>query len=308
MSRRPVRAEQIVLVAGSARSGTTWVAELLNYDNSYRYLFEPFHPDQASFTRAWLPRQYVKPGETDPKFVGPALQVLLGEVRDMWIEQFDQNPTSLNRLVKEIWANLLLGWLCALVPSMKIVLVLRHPFSVVSSQLTNPWGWRADTGNFLEQHALMLDHLEFFQKTLMEADCQFDRHLLTWCVENLVPLRQLTRTDAHVVFYEHLLRRPERELRSLFAYLERGWSEDVLEVVARPSALTGVRDREPGATTLTFWRQRLGEEHLARGLRLIETFGLGHLYGTGPEPLCTNATALAPEPGPSLPTQMLTTR
>ena len=33
-----------VLIAGSGRSGTTWLSEILNYNNDYRSIFEPFYP------------------------------------------------------------------------------------------------------------------------------------------------------------------------------------------------------------------------------------------------------------------------
>ena len=33
-----------VYLAGDGRSGTTWISEIINCDNRYRYMFEPFHP------------------------------------------------------------------------------------------------------------------------------------------------------------------------------------------------------------------------------------------------------------------------
>jgi len=35
--------KKTVLLAGTARSGTTWVQEMINFDGSYRVLFELFH-------------------------------------------------------------------------------------------------------------------------------------------------------------------------------------------------------------------------------------------------------------------------
>ena len=32
-----------VILSGVARGGTTWIAEALNCQNHFRYMFEPFH-------------------------------------------------------------------------------------------------------------------------------------------------------------------------------------------------------------------------------------------------------------------------
>src|SRR5579872_7287496 len=36
--------QHAVLIAGSGRSGTTWLAQVVNHDHSYRYYHEPFGP------------------------------------------------------------------------------------------------------------------------------------------------------------------------------------------------------------------------------------------------------------------------
>ena len=36
-----------VFLAGTGRSGTTWLAGLINHDQSYRDVFEPFHPGKV---------------------------------------------------------------------------------------------------------------------------------------------------------------------------------------------------------------------------------------------------------------------
>ena len=37
-----------VFLAGSGRSGTTWLSEIINHRRGYRYVFEPFNPSQRS--------------------------------------------------------------------------------------------------------------------------------------------------------------------------------------------------------------------------------------------------------------------
>ncbi len=42
---------QTVFVSGVGRSGTTWVANIINYANDYRFMFEPFHPQRVDVVR-----------------------------------------------------------------------------------------------------------------------------------------------------------------------------------------------------------------------------------------------------------------
>ena len=50
-----------ILLAGSGRSGTTWVSDIMNYDNEYRYIFEPFHPRKVDFSKEFGHRKYMHP-------------------------------------------------------------------------------------------------------------------------------------------------------------------------------------------------------------------------------------------------------
>ena len=36
-----------VFLAGSGRSGTTWLSEIINHRRGYRYVFEPFNPREV---------------------------------------------------------------------------------------------------------------------------------------------------------------------------------------------------------------------------------------------------------------------
>ena len=36
--------DDVVLISGSGRSGTSWLANICNYKNDFRYIFEPLNP------------------------------------------------------------------------------------------------------------------------------------------------------------------------------------------------------------------------------------------------------------------------
>ena len=38
-----------ILIAGTGRSGTTWLSDTINYKNQFRYIFEPLHSNKVNF-------------------------------------------------------------------------------------------------------------------------------------------------------------------------------------------------------------------------------------------------------------------
>jgi hypothetical protein len=37
-----------IFLAGTGRSGTTWLSNIINYKNEYRYMFEPFQSKKVN--------------------------------------------------------------------------------------------------------------------------------------------------------------------------------------------------------------------------------------------------------------------
>ena len=84
-------ANNVVFLAGSARSGTTWLSNLINFKNDYRYIFEPFWGEKVQMCRAFGTRQYLRSGTDDERYLGPARAIISGRVRNKWADQFNQN-------------------------------------------------------------------------------------------------------------------------------------------------------------------------------------------------------------------------
>jgi hypothetical protein len=277
-----------VLVAGSARSGTSWLADLLNFDGRYRYIFEPFRPDRVPLARPFWTRRYFRPSADVPDLQRAAGAILSGRIRNPWSDRLNRKRVARRRIVKDVWSNLMLGWLRRQFPEMPIVFIVRHPMAVVSSQLDLiDWKWEVDIPALFGQPALREDHLSPFQDEAARTTDSFDRHMLLWCVENLVPLRQLATGEAFVVAHEHLCTRPMEEIRRLFEFVGRPFSPAVERAVRR--AAPGSREQRAllsGREVQSEWCwDELGRARLDDAMRLLEVFGLDRLYGTGPMPL-----------------------
>jgi hypothetical protein len=267
-----------VFLAGSGRSGTTWLSGLLNHDSLYREVFEPFHSGKVAGFRPFRSKQYLRPEDRRDAFLEPAREAVTGRLRSRWSDRGGA-LVARRRLVKDIRSNLLLGWLAENFPGMPIVLLMRHPCAVVSSRLA--LGWRDNLDETMAQRDLVEDHLLPVERRIRAARDPFERHLFLWCIDNYVPLRQFRPGAIHLLFYENLLLRPGPELRRLFRFVGRDYDDRVLAKLGRPSRTSR---REGYIPSLGGWRGRAGEERLEKTAEILGLFGLDGIYGPGPVP------------------------
>lgn len=281
-----------VFLAGSGRSGTTWVADIVNHRRDYRLIFEPFHPGKVALCEGFASKQYLRPGDRREEYLEPARRILTGEIRNPWTDRFHRGFLARRRLIKDIRANLLLGWMRANFPGMPMTLLLRHPCAVVASRLA--LGWSDNLSETMAQEALVEDFLTPFEDEIKGARDAFERHLFLWCVDNYVPLMQFGPGEIHISFYEQLVADPMGETERLFAFLGGEAGERVAHALQRPSPLT--RDGTvPGGARLDAWRRSLTEVQVRRAVEILGLFGLDRVYGEGTMPDPDGARALMQE-------------
>ena len=292
-----------ILVAGSGRSGTSWLAELLNHRNEYHYIFEPFHPPEfdspvpievglkscSNFTY----HLYLRPDDADPRYLRPAAEVLAGRVRSGWTEQYNRRLFATRRIVKEVTANLLLPWFAANFPGMPIVLILRHPCAVAASRGSLNWDtrWELVLSRVLRQPALLEDVVGPFVDLFERASSYVERQVLMWCLDNYVPLRRLGAKDIHIVFYEELVAQPEAEIPRLLNFLGKPVDPSIFDAMRRPSMLSDWNSPTlKGASRTATWKTKLDASDVRRAMAVLAAFGLNAIYADDPMP---NAAGLS---------------
>jgi Sulfotransferase family len=278
-----------VFLAGSGRGGTTWVSDIINYRGEYRYVFEPFHPGKVDICRNFRSKQYLRPDDRREEYLGVARKILTGGLRDRWTDRFHRNFVARRRLIKDIRANLLLGWMRANFPGMPIILLLRHPCAVVASRLA--LGWQDNLSETMEQEELVEDFLRPMEAEIRGARSGFERHLFLWCIENYVPLKQFAPGEIHLSFYENFLAHPEEEVGRLFAFLGEKSDGRVYRRLERPSPLSR-KNAFPEGSSLDAWRRRVTDAQLERAAEVTKLFGLDSVYGEGAMPDPSGAHAL----------------
>jgi hypothetical protein len=274
-----------VFLAGSGRGGTTWIAEMINYDNAYRFIFEPFNPRTMPLCRAFHNRQYLRPGDMRPEFADAARAIVSGRFRNGWADYYNHRFVSTKRLIKDIRAHLCLRWLFEMFQGMPIVLMFRHPCAVAASRLR--YGWSHDLKSLLAQPQLVEDHLSPLRSQIEGLTDPFEMHVAQWCVENYVPLRQFAGGDIHVAFYEDFRSDPRKEIARLFTFIGRPLTESVFTRMARPSSMAweSASGIVLGRAPSDGWKSFVTEDQSKRAIEILAMFGLDRLYGTSAEPL-----------------------
>jgi hypothetical protein len=249
-----------MMVAGTARSGTTWVTDLLASQISCRVLFEPFHSGLVEAFRAFHYFQYMRPDEQNPELRAYCHRVFSGDIRHRWIDREVERILPEYRTVKDIRANLFLAWLHCNFPEVPLLFVMRHPCAVVLSRLQLGWWTDQDIEPFLSQPKLIDDYLADKVDIIGRAKTPEEKHAVIWCVSNLVPIKQFHGGGLQVVFYENLCTQPELEIPKIFRAIGHDYDDVIFASAKRPS-YTAVRSSAivTGDDRLTRWQSDMTE-------------------------------------------------
>ncbi len=277
-----------VFLAGTGRSGTTWVSEIINYRNEYRYMFEPFHSKRVDIIKNFRYRQYIRPDNRDKKFIEPAKLILSGKLRNRFTDYRNKKFISKKRLIKDIRANHFLKWIYENFPGVPIILLLRHPCAVASSKLKLNWGTHIE--EFFSQDELLEDFLNPFKKEIEKAKSVFEKHIFLWAVENYVPLKQFNKGEIHLAFYENFCKDPGYEIERLFSFLNKRFDEKALLKSGNPSSeIRGHSAIVTGENLINNWKKYITKEQRQRAADILAVFGLDGIYAENSMPNIENA-------------------
>lgn len=275
-----------ILLAGYARSGTTWVSEVINYRNEYRYVFEPFNPDQVSLFRdlEFGNAKYLRPNFYDRKLIEVFNYVLSGKLRNNWSDQFNKKFISSKRFIKAVRSNLFLNWLYHSFPGIPIIFLVRHPCAVANSRLKLNWSTSMD--KYLVQNELMEDYLNPFRSAIEQArdnnseQGDFERAIFAWCIENYVPLTQFKNNEICILFYEELCTDPEAGIDRIFSFLNKEYNlKDILSTFGMASSMSRSDSSiKTGENLIGGWRKYIQNHQLERVNEILNLFGLDKIY------------------------------
>ena len=274
-----------IVVAGTARSGTTWIGSTIAGPTGAREIFEPFNTQRVPEARPFGEFPYRRADEDDQALASFWRTILTGRIRGPWVDGYVDRLRPRGRVVKAVRANLMLAWMHRTFPAVPIVLVLRHPCAVAFSREQAGWNPDADIHSILAQHRLVADHLQDVVDVIHRARTAAAKRAVIWCVQYRVPLRQLGPGSVVEAWYEHLCRDPQGELPRLLAGLGVRWTPAVLERANQPSAKALASSAVvTGDDKVERWRSAMPPSDIDDVLSVVREFGMDHLYDDSPLP------------------------
>jgi len=279
------RYNEVVWLIGDGRSGTTWLSTLLKYNNRYREMFEPFHPIPGNGVRVKA-HQYIRPGDRLNPLYPMASNVFDGKYSHHRVDFGNLRIRYDGLLIKDIFANLFARWAKEHFPSVRIVLLIRNPFSVALSKQKKPtWYWATDPKIFLDQDELVSDYLQPYYDLIAGCgDDYIERQLLIWSIIHHIPLQQFERGQICPVFYEDLYCSPSTEMARVTGYIRNTDTAVRLQLpdklIRRPSRVSGKESTlRSGRSPIDSWKQELTARQIDRGYEIMDRFNLADLYG-----------------------------
>ena len=248
-----------ILLAGSHRSGTTWVGKIISSSRSVGYLMEPFnksHPRPGlvdSEFDNWF--QYVN-HENGPLYYEQIKRMLkfqydlgagvsairsgkdfLKLVRDYYrCMQF--RHSNARPLIKEPTAIFMAPWLAENFDS-DVIILIRHPAAFISS--LKILQWRHPFAQFLQQPALMRDYLSPFEKEITQyaivEQSLIDQAILLWkIVHHTIRLHQQKYKEWVYLRHEDISLDPMKGFEKLFLRLGIDIDEGVRKCIVKYSS------------------------------------------------------------------------
>ncbi len=266
-----------IILAGIPRSGTTWLAQTLNYDTRYRLIYEPFHKRVDYPSRVIKENQYIHETDETEKYVENLKYILGGQIRHKHTDYANSKLFYRKILVKIVRGNFLLKWIHNLFPENKIIYILRHPFSTALSQQKRKI--RLNFDEILAQKQLMKEFLTEPLDNIRINDLnEFEKYILYWSINNFVVLEQFQKKKIYIIKYEDIFENHKEEIKNIFGYLNQNYSDKIFDVMKIPSFETNIHSTLNKTDPLNTWKEVLQKKQIEPAIKILEKFKLDKLY------------------------------
>lgn len=288
-----------IVVSGSPRSGTTWLAELFTSAPGAEILWEPLHlrnqPDLKRLGFNW--RTIIRPERNWPEAKKVFNDILTGRRLNWHTASVCGIKGALGRkfwIVKFVRANGLLEWMADTFPIKTPCVIIRHPCAVVSSQMHRRTLHKTVTEKVAlaklrsgDSDGVTSKFLELYPKfaPVLERVKTWEELLASsWCMDTYHIVSVSKNPPWVLVPYEKLVTSGEPVLKSLLSFYGLPQSKDLIRNLVRPSStVVGGSNVAKGVNPLIGWRSKLDKAQVKRILSVVRDFGF-NFYNHKSEP------------------------
>ena len=263
-----------IVVAGSPRSGTTWVAEVLNTIPDSSILYEPLYlrsdPSLKEIGFKW--RTFISSDSDLPGAREFIRDVLAAKILNGWtLSLVDKGHITSTKvwIVKFVRANMLLGWMVRRFPIKPPLAIVRHPCAVVASQLRmGEKHWKNPSIDYPE----FFENYSQFKPVKDKVKSVEEKLALIWCIENFSVFTEPKPYPWFLVTYEELVKDSVKKFTEIFEHFGHAISSEAIKKIKKDSSTT-VKD-ELSWHRLKSWQKYLNRDQAAAILDIVSQFGL----------------------------------
>lgn len=267
--------EEIIVVAGAGRSGTTWLGNIVAGDE-FKVLFEPFDYRKIHIIEGLGLRPYFRPHDDYLEWREIIWNIISGEYIHEWLINTNKEldlAKFRGVLIKDIRINGILKWL-QINFNIKPVFIVRHPCAVAVSRIQ--CNWKPEVDSFLNNEELLTDIAIDREYLLGLSENKLYAHVIMWCFENAVPLSQFGN-DLLSVKYEQLMAEPHNVVARILNELALTFDDTrhrMLEEISSTSTRNeiNVNDLQHG------WRNNISGNEIITIKQILTHFKLDELY------------------------------
>lgn len=220
--------EEVILLFGEPRSGSTWLMELLQTIPATAVSWEPFSDpnDALGVAQRWGCQINLQQGVVQEAQLKDLIDALTLKHYTVWTTRALEPKQLLKSkflITKMVRATHLLPYILHQIPLLNPpIWLLRHPVDVALSQLSVSIPTQYNPQYYAEH------------KELLESMPQpLERQVAIWCLNNLLPSTfKPDDSEVQLVCYEELITKPEEVFSSILDRLQIGFpKEEVLSQV-----------------------------------------------------------------------------
>ncbi len=288
-------AERDIFLFSTPRSGSTWLMEILASQPGMKYYDEPFNVRRDNVAKAGLFKDYaalMPDSGQDEKILDFLVKLRSNHFRFMNPPPFRKNHRFLtSRIIFKIHE------LEHMIDSIQeffnahVIYLLRHPIPTTLSRFQLP---RIDlfvsSSHYRERFLTTEQHSESVK--LLRDGSQFQRGILSWCFENLIPMLPADDQDRIVITYEELVLNTARWCDRLCRELDMTDRQGMLASAGEPSTNIELSDAATQRVVansnrldskrflVTKWADKVTEEQVSQAYDILDLFDF-NLYPRG---------------------------
>lgn len=293
-----------IIIAGSGRSGTTWVQDSIAEANGLRTIFEPLHPIGVPSAREFA-HKYCTTNANNHDLKLFMDQVLSGNYRSLWMnyrvrpDRFNISRVgvyvavkNIRKLVRHYWkyqtkenngfaikfirANLILPWL-AYQYKIPILFITRHPCAIVASRLKlagkdKDWSSQLGLDHYRSDPNVVRLIQEEFGVDITESFSSVEAITCVWCIENILPIRWADDAGYVVTTYEALLTQQEEWQRVISRLGLSHVPDSSLRGMPSQQVSIEMQGKEFSEEHLSKWRQVISADQMREVTAVLDRF------------------------------------